>query len=62
MGRAVFHVKALSRAPHHLDLGREGGHSANRIIHARDLTGKEVENSLLNRLKRLQNVVLYENH
>jgi L-aspartate oxidase len=59
---ARFSTSRTSRAPHHLDLGREGGHSANRIIHARDLTGKEVENSLLNRLKRMQNVVLYENH
>jgi L-aspartate oxidase len=31
----------------HLDLGREGGHSANRVVHASDLTGKEVERALL---------------
>jgi Aspartate oxidase len=26
-----------------LDLGREGGHSVNRIVHAQDMTGREVE-------------------
>ena len=30
-----------------LDLGREGGHSANRVVHADDLTGREIERALL---------------
>ena len=29
------------------DLGREGGHSANRILHYKDLTGWEIQRSLL---------------
>ncbi|MFH0920913.1 MAG: L-aspartate oxidase [Fibrobacterota bacterium] len=29
------------------DLGREGGHSRHRIIHAQDLTGREIERALL---------------
>ena len=30
-----------------LDLGREGGHSTRRIVHARDMTGREVEDALV---------------
>ena len=30
-----------------LKLGKEGGHSRNRIVHAKDLTGKEIERALL---------------
>jgi L-aspartate oxidase len=29
------------------DLGREGGHSTNRVVHAADLTGREIERALL---------------
>ncbi len=44
------------------DLGREGGHSQNRIVHAQDMTGKEVERALVNRLKDHKRISLYENH
>ncbi|HEX7510908.1 MAG TPA: L-aspartate oxidase, partial [Chitinivibrionales bacterium] len=57
-----FSTSPRSQALHRLDLGREGGHSANRIVHTLDLTGREVEESLLRRLKSQPNVSLYENH
>ena len=45
-----------------LDLGREGGHRRNRIIHATDLTGREVEQALLNSVKENKNIRIFENH
>jgi L-aspartate oxidase len=39
-------------------LGKEGGHSANRILHYKDITGKEIERALLERLKRYSNISL----
>lgn len=45
-----------------LDLGREGGHSRRRILHTKDLTGREVERVLLQRAEENPNVRIYENH
>jgi L-aspartate oxidase len=45
-----------------LDLGREGGHSKRRVLHIRDVTGKEIENVLLDRLAEQGHVDLLENH
>lgn len=45
-----------------LDLGREGGHSEKRIIHAEDMTGKELERVLVDHVKKHPNIRLYENH
>jgi len=45
-----------------LDLGREGGHSRNRIVHAADMTGREIERTLLNRAKECGNICIYEDH
>jgi L-aspartate oxidase len=44
------------------DLGREGGHSKRRILHNRDLTGQEIERSLLNRVAAHPNIRVFENH
>ncbi len=44
------------------DLGIEGGHSRRRILHAADLTGKAIENALIETLRRRPNVDIFENH
>ena len=49
------------RGPH-FDLGREGGHSRNRIVHAHDMTGREVERVLLERARQNTNIHFFENH
>ncbi len=45
-----------------LSLGREGGHSHNRIVHARDLTGQAVEESLVKRVLENPNIHIFEDH
>ena len=44
------------------DLGREGGHSKRRVLHVQDVTGLEIENTLLRELQRSATVQLFENH
>jgi len=45
-----------------LDLGREGGHSNNRIVHTVDATGYEVESVMLKRVKDHPNITILEYH
>jgi L-aspartate oxidase len=44
------------------DLGREGGHSHRRIIHAHDMTGAEVERILAEKVLAHPNIQVFENH
>ncbi len=39
-------------------LGREGGHSEFRILHHKDVTGKELERALLSQLEKYKNIQL----
>src|ERR1700720_1108401 len=42
-----FSEREVSRGARELDLGKEGGHSKRRILHAKDVTGREIERALL---------------
>ncbi|MFA4915694.1 MAG: L-aspartate oxidase [Syntrophales bacterium] len=44
------------------DLGKEGGHSKRRVLHAKDLTGREIERALQEKVSQKKNVNIYENH
>jgi len=44
------------------DLGREGGHSKRRILHAKDATGFEIEKTLLAAVAAHPNITVMENH
>ena len=39
-------------------LGKEGGHSESRILHHKDVTGKEMERTLLEAIKKSKNITL----
>lgn len=43
------------------DLGREGGHSRNRIVHALDMTGQAVERALVAAAEANPNIHIFEN-
>ncbi len=44
------------------DLGKEGGHSKNRIFHHKDITGFEIEHSLLKIVMQIPNIDFYDFH
>lgn len=45
-----------------LHLAREGGHSHNRIVHAADMTGREIERALLKAVDDEPNIHLFGHH
>ncbi|MBV6428223.1 MAG: L-aspartate oxidase [Haliscomenobacter sp.] len=46
----------------HYDLGREGGHSENRILHYKDLTGWEIQRTLTEKAGQIPNIEVHEHY
>jgi L-aspartate oxidase len=46
----------------HFDLHREGGHSEFRILHHKDSTGAEIQQSLIIRVKNHPNIDVFDHH
>ncbi len=57
-----FTTSQNSVAWEQLDLGREGGHSMHRIIHAFDQTGLAMQEALAQRVLNNPNITILENH
>src|SRR5580658_8313054 len=57
-----FDERELEHGERELDLGREGGHSKRRVLHARDVTGREIEQALLRAIEENPKIDLLENH
>lgn len=45
-----------------LHLAREGGHSHRRIVHAADMTGREIERALLEAVLNDPNISVFKHH
>jgi len=53
---------AFNRRGGGFELGREGGHSRRRIVHASDFTGRAIEQALLERAHAHPRIRIVENH
>ncbi len=51
----------FSKKGENFDLIKEGGHSHSRILHSKDLTGQEIERSLIEAISQKSNVQIIEN-
>ena len=52
----------FSRSGAEYELGLEGGHSRRRILHAGDITGEEIENVLIRRVRENPSIKIFEHH
>jgi len=59
---ASFNRELDAQGQNVLSLGREGGHSRNRIVHTADYTGWECERTLLDAVKARPEIAVYEHY
>ena len=57
-----FSEREAENGERELDLGKEGGHTNRRILHAKDVTGREIERALLDSIAANENIHVFENH
>ncbi len=57
-----FGVHFSQKEQGEMDLTKEGGHSARRVLHAGDITGSEIERALLEKVKAHPNIEILEHH
>ena len=50
------------KGEYEFSLGQEGGHSAKRIVYAHDLTGREIEDTLVRNVEENRNITILEDH
>jgi L-aspartate oxidase len=55
-------VRFTRRADDSFDLTREGGHSKRRVLHAHDITGREIERALIETVTSHPAISVFENH
>lgn len=55
-------VQFSKNADNSFDLTKEGGHSQRRILHAKDMTGQEIERALVLAVTNHPNIAVYENY
>ncbi|WP_339918701.1 L-aspartate oxidase [uncultured Flavobacterium sp.] len=55
---AKFDTNALGS----FDLGKEGGHSQNRVVHHKDQTGFEIERTILEQVRKKENIIVLDHH
>src|SRR5262245_35753287 len=53
----------LARTPDGaLDLGREGAHTHNRVVHWQDVTGREIQRAMLEAVRRHSGIAILDDH
>jgi L-aspartate oxidase len=53
----------LARTPGgELDLGREGAHTHNRVVHWQDVTGREIQRALIEAVRHHTNITILDQH